>query len=129
MKEWGKEIVFLHRIIPGGTDDSYGIYVAKLAGIPKEVIKRSQQILRKLELQNDLEQKMRSRTATGTQLPLFLEREVPEDPVVEGIKALKEIEEEMANLDLNSLTPLTALNKIAEWKEKIKNGKGTSAAA
>ena len=125
VKEWGKEIVFLHRIIPGGTDDSYGIYVAKLAGIPKEVIKRSQQILRKLELQNDLEQKMRSRTSTGTQLPLFLEREVPEDPVVEGIKTLKEIEEEMANLDLNSLTPLTALNKIAEWKEKIKNAKQT----
>ena len=50
LKEWEDKVIFLHKIIPGGSDDSYGIYVAKLAGMPESVIQRSKEILSQLEI-------------------------------------------------------------------------------
>ncbi len=64
VQEWKDEIVFLHKIVPGGTDDSYGIYVAKLAGIPQEVIQRAKQILSRLELSGKLHDKIRKEHQT-----------------------------------------------------------------
>ncbi|MFA5363221.1 MAG: DNA mismatch repair protein MutS [Candidatus Omnitrophota bacterium] len=117
VKEWNEEIVFLHKIIPGSTDESYGIYVAKIAGIPRDVIQRSRQILTRLELSGKLHEKIRSRGQEENQLSLF--GNIP-DP------ALEEIGEELDRLDIDSLPPLSALNKLHEWKEKIeKNGKST----
>jgi DNA mismatch repair protein MutS len=64
VKEWKDEIIFLHKIIPGSTDDSYGIYVAKLAGVPQEIIARSKKILKELETQGNLKQRLTMKSAT-----------------------------------------------------------------
>ncbi|MBU1122324.1 MAG: DNA mismatch repair protein MutS [Candidatus Omnitrophota bacterium] len=111
VKEWKDEIVFLHKIIPGGTDDSYGIYVAKLAGIPKVVIARAKKILSNLEIQGHLREKAPGKEEK--QLSLF--SRTTTDPITEKIKS------EIDLLDINSITPIEALNKIGEWKKIIKN--------
>ncbi|MDP6685857.1 MAG: DNA mismatch repair protein MutS, partial [Candidatus Omnitrophota bacterium] len=110
VKEWKDEIVFLHKIVPGGTDDSYGIYVAKLAGIPKEVLTRSKQILTQLELHGNLDKKISQKSKKETQLSLFSDITNP---------AIEKIKDELESLDVNSLSPLDALKKIDEWKEKL----------
>lgn len=121
IKEWNDEIVFLHKIIPGSTDESYGIYVAKIAGIPQEVIARSRHILTRLELSGKLHDKIRGQAGQESQLSLFAN---PDEPVLEEIK------EELEDLDINSLSGLSALNKLQKWKEKMeKNGKNSRSTA
>lgn len=110
VREWNEQVLFLHKIIPGGTDDSYGIYVAKLAGIPREVIHRSEQILCRLELSSNLQEKIRNRLAPEDQLQLF---------AVDTAEILRRIENELRELDTNTLTPLQALAKLQELKEWI----------
>lgn len=110
VKEWKDEIIFLHKIVPGGTDDSYGIYVAKLAGIPGEVINRSKKILTQLELKTNLKENMQNRISGENQLTLFSKTE---DPIMEEIKSI------ITSMDINSLTPLGALNKIQEMKKRL----------
>jgi DNA mismatch repair protein MutS len=110
VKEWNEEIIFLHKIVAGGTDDSYGIYVAKLAGIPKEVVERSQKILARLEIGNDLRSLIRSRVPEEVQIPLF-------DPGKNS--RLEEIKNEISKIDLDSLTPLEAFNKLQQLKKKV----------
>lgn len=116
VKEWKDEIVFLHKIVPGGTDDSYGIYVAKLAGIPPEVIHRSKQILTQLELQANLKERLKGGPGSEEQLSLFSGKTpAPQpDPRFERIKSSLE------GIDINSLTPLEALNKMQEMKNLLK---------
>ena len=109
VKEWKDEIIFLHKIIPGSTDDSYGIYVAKLAGIPKNIIQRSRQILTQLELKNNIKKKI-TNGAPEEQLSLFAG-----DPVLEEIKSV------IQAMNINSLTPIDALVKLKELKEKLNN--------
>ena len=111
VKEWNDEIIFLHKIIPGGTDDSYGIYVAKLAGIPKEVVQRAESILTRLELNSNLQERIRNRLHEENQLLLFTQNNP--DP------HLEEIKKEISELDIDSLTPLEALNTLHKIKEKI----------
>ncbi|MBF0522593.1 MAG: DNA mismatch repair protein MutS [Candidatus Omnitrophica bacterium] len=110
VKEWKDEVVFLHKIVPGSSDDSYGIYVAKLAGIPEEVIFRAKKILTQLELKNDIKENIRRDFQTEEQLNLFMTHN---DPVLE------EIVNTIKALDVNNLTPLQALSKMQEMKEKI----------
>ncbi len=112
VKKWNEEIIFLHKIVPGGTDDSYGIYVAKLAGIPKEVVERSQKILTRLEISGDLQAKIRSRAPEEEQFSLFSGN---------NNVLSEEIINEILNTDVNSLTPLEALNKIQQLKKKAQN--------
>lgn len=112
VKKWRDEVVFLHKIIPGGSDQSYGIYVAKLAGIPNEVVKRSKQILTRLELHGLLQDKILDTAAKETQLSLFTNKKDT---------AIEEIKQDLNSIDINSLTPLRALNKIQEWQNKIKD--------
>jgi DNA mismatch repair protein MutS len=112
VKEWNDEIIFLHKIIPGGTDDSYGIYVAKLAGIPQEVVKRAQKILTRLEISDDLQAKIRNRVPEEEQISLFNKK---------NNALLEHIKDEIAGIDLNSLTPLEALNKLQQLKKKVNN--------
>ncbi len=114
VKEWNGEVIFLHKIIPGGTDDSYGIYVAKLAGIPQEVVQRSKQILSRLEIYENLQEKIRDHSPAEAQLSLFENN---------ANLAIKKMKEELESLDINSLTPLKALNKIQEWKNEIEEKK------
>ena len=109
VKEWKDEIIFLHKIIPGSTDDSYGIYVAKLAGIPKEVIHRSKKILSQLELQTNLKEKLTNKPRKEEQLSLFTEQ----DPLLEKMKTTIE------NIDINTLTPLDALNTLHQLKKDV----------
>ena len=110
VKEWKEEIIFLHKIMPGSRDDSYGIYVAKLAGIPPAVISRAKHILSQLELKNDLKENLKGNLTQEFQLGLFSAK--PDS-------LLEEIKKTIEAMDINSMTPLEALNRIQEWKEKI----------
>ncbi len=108
-KESGDTIVFLHKVVDGGTDKSYGIHVAALAGVPDEVVKRANQILLKIEKEN--------RVTVGDATPDFksteqssLESLVVEDPIVERVK----------HMDLDRTTPVDALVKLKELQEEAK---------
>jgi DNA mismatch repair protein MutS len=109
VKEWKDKIIFMHKIVPGGTDDSYGIYVARLAGIPDSVIRRSREILTQLEIKNDIRKNLAGNTAEE-QLNLFESADRP---------GLETIHNELRALDPDNLTPLAALQKLREWKDLI----------
>jgi DNA mismatch repair protein MutS len=105
VKEAGDEVIFMHRIIPGAADKSYGIYVARLAGLPSAVITRASYILESLERQAEGNLKTKRQPVQIQQILVFDE----EHPIIAELK----------ELDLNCLTPLKALEKLAELKEKI----------
>jgi len=112
IKEVGNKVVFLRKLVRGGSNHSFGIHVAGMAGMPKSVIKRAEQILKKLEggkekesLAKPLEEIGENRE--GMQLSFFQ----LDDPV------LKQIRDEIAGLDVNNLTPIEALNKLNEIKK------------
>ncbi|MBN1474496.1 MAG: DNA mismatch repair protein MutS [Syntrophaceae bacterium] len=113
IKEWGDKIIFLRKIMEGGTNRSYGIEVARIAGVPQEVIKRAKEILHNLE-KGEFDEIGMPRIARGVagakvtnpQLNLFVEKE---DVVIA----------ELRNIDISSLSPLEALNKLNDWKSKI----------
>ncbi|MCI0480742.1 MAG: DNA mismatch repair protein MutS, partial [Candidatus Dadabacteria bacterium] len=112
VKDNGERIVFLRKLIPGAASHSYGIQVAKLAGVPDAVIRNAQKVLSKLEKsQTDLRSSM-----TGGQISLF-----GEEPVKETMEEHPVISE-MRALDTNSMTPLDALAKLAELKNKLEGG-------
>ena len=96
-------VVFLHKIVRGGADKSYGIHVAQLAGIPKAVVHRAEEVLKELE---ERQESVMQRADAAMQLSLF-----PQDDA---------LREELANLDVLSLSPLEALNKLFELAEKAK---------
>jgi DNA mismatch repair protein MutS len=101
-------VVFLHKIIPGGADRSYGIHVAQIAGLPKPVIQRANEILKQLEATSG--STLKQEKTTQQQLTLF-----PENNAL--LEAFNE-------LDINSLTPIEALNLLYEWKQRFfKQGK------
>jgi DNA mismatch repair protein MutS len=100
--EQGDSVVFLHKIVPGGADKSYGIHVAQLAGVPRPVVSRAQEIL--AELENSAPD--RDRADTPIQLALFS----PDD----------DLRREIAALDVLSLSPIEALNKLFELQKKSK---------
>jgi len=112
IKEVGNKVIFLRKLVRGGSNHSFGIHVAGMAGMPKSVIKRAEQILKKLEggkekesLSKPLEEIGEKRE--GMQLSFFQ----LDDPV------LKQIRDEIAGLDINNLTPIEALNKLNEIKK------------
>lgn len=116
VKEWGDNIVFLRKIVPGGCDHSYGIQVAKLAGLPPKVIKRAKRVLKNLE-KNEL---------TPNQLPKLADGNLPEKKVAEpqlDIFSEQELKlrEALKQTDLNNLTPIEAFNKLYELKKIIDN--------
>ena len=108
--EEGDRVVFLHRVVPGGADRSYGIHVAELAGVPRALTRRAREILTELEQQAATEGVKGRRRAmsspapdhTTMQLTLF----APPSPVVAA----------MRDLDVESLSPLEALTKLFELK-------------
>lgn len=110
VKEKGEDIIFLRKIIEGGTDESYGIHVAKLAGVPKVVTTKANEILRSLERKNILTNK---------------KQEKQDKKQVEGQfdmynYKLAEIAHEVDKINLNELTPIDALNTLVRIKEKMK---------
>jgi len=103
VQEFGDEIVWTHKVLPGGTDRSYGIHVAKMAGVPASVLKRSQEILAELENTSKPTPKLSTKQL---QLTLF-EAERPE------------VLDELEKLDVNTVTPFQALQLLDEWKRKF----------
>jgi DNA mismatch repair protein MutS len=101
--EADNDVVFLHKIIPGAADRSYGIHVAQLAGLPQPVIKRANEII--VELEKISGQNIRMDKHTAQQAALFPEN----NPILEEIK----------RLDMNSLSPIEALNKLYELRKKF----------
>ncbi len=109
VKDNGNKIVFLRKLIPGATSHSYGIQVAKLAGVPEDVIKTARKVLLNLEKsQTELRNSI-----LGGQASLFSDTENRDEPT--GHPLIEEIKE----LDTNSMTPLDALTKLAELKKKL----------
>ncbi len=112
VKESGGKITFIRKILPGAQDKSYGIHVAALAGLPNELIKRANDILKSLEREKFISSKKgspRKRKIKIDQLTFFSPK-TPIHPIIEEIKDLK----------VEELTPLEALNKLNELKKKVK---------
>ncbi len=117
VREWpdaedeSERIIFLHKIVPGGSSKSYGLHVARMAGVPREVVQRSAEILD--QLQDGFgggkrhEPLVAARTRNDAQLPLF---DDPPDPVIEELKAI----------DLDHLTPFDALQRLRALQEKLR---------
>ena len=111
VKESGKKVVFLRTLRPGGSEHSFGLYVAKLAGMPQTVIQKAEQLLKTLEKSGAREGHREKMSDSVSDLQLsFIQLE---DPV------LLEIKEELADLDIDHLTPVEALMKLQEIKNKL----------
>ncbi|HUG28298.1 MAG TPA: DNA mismatch repair protein MutS [Gemmatimonadales bacterium] len=106
VREAAGTVVFLHRLEAGGTDRSYGIHVAELAGLPPGVVQRARAVLGTLEGDHRVAPGEPPGPPDPGQLALF--GELPRDPVMDAIR----------NLDVNALTPLEALNRLAEFKKR-----------
>jgi DNA mismatch repair protein MutS len=112
VSEQGERVIFLHQIAEGPADRSYGIHVARLAGLPAGLIERAREVLEELESERTVEH-LRHRPTRGDrsrgdgppQLPLFA---AEEHALVQAVRAI----------ELDSLTPLEALNRIAAWKKE-----------
>lgn len=115
VKEVGNKVIFLRKLEPGGSEHSFGIHVAKMAGMPKSIVKRANEILKQLEKDNRQEGicpkpvQAITTTAEGYQLSFFQ----LDDPV------LSQVRDEIKNLDVNNLTPIEALNKLSEIRRII----------
>ncbi|RME44610.1 MAG: DNA mismatch repair protein MutS, partial [Chloroflexi bacterium] len=112
--EEGDQVVFLHRIVPGGADRSYGIHVAELAGLPRTVVRRARQILADLEAEARAPEALVRRVdqEVGVQLPLFTAQSPVDGRLAELAKALRD-------LDVAELTPLEAINKLYELQQEV----------
>jgi len=133
VREWKDQVIFMHKIVPGRTDKSYGIHVARLAGIPKKVLARSSQILVELESNFSREAhlpqiggRLRSQSA-NRQPSLFdnLDQQTPQksqtpnepnkpDPILEKLR----------NTDLDTITPLQSINLLQNLINQLNNNKG-----
>lgn len=115
VKEIDNKILFLRKLVPGGSEHSFGIHVAKLAGMPSMVVSRAEKMLKELESSNRTTDKEKVKEAANSpdmQLSFFQ----LDDPILE------EIREEVKNIDINTLTPVEALFKLNEIQRKV--GKG-----
>ena len=113
VKEEKNDVLFLRKLIPGGSEHSFGIHVAKMAGMPSKVLNKAHQILKKLEKSHSNEEltgKVKS-IKDDIQLQFFN----LDNPVLEELK------DEISKIDINSLTPVEALLKLSELKKKIDN--------
>ena len=110
-REVGQKVIFLRKLVEGGAAHSFGIHVAKMAGMPPQIIQRAQQILKVLESQSVEESSVAdtSNISAPLQLNLFEAKD----------KDLEEIKQSLLNLDLNSTTPIECMMKLAEWKRKL----------
>jgi len=117
VKELKDTVLFIRTLSPGGSAHSFGIHVAKMAGMPKEVLEKANSILKKLEKSHSSEQL----TGKLQEIPADMQLSIfkLDDPILEQIK------EEILDLDINSLTPVAALLKLEEIKKLI-SGKNAS---
>ena len=108
-KKRGDSITFLRKIVRGGTDDSYGIEVAKLAGVPGEVVKRAREILKDIESENPAPRVVNVSSASR------------EPDLFSGLMASKDSEaaDKIRDCDLNTMTPIEAMNLLYELKKLV----------
>ena len=109
VKEKGEDVIFLRKILPGGTDESYGVHVARLAGVPQNVTKRANEILKTLERKSIINDKAiakEEKKQVAGQLDMY------------NFK-LAEIASQIDKIDLNTLTPIDALNTLVKIKEMM----------
>lgn len=109
VKELKDNVLFLRKLVPGGSAHSFGIQVAKMAGMPNLVVQKAQKILKKLEASHKTENSQDALKQDDLQLSIFN----LDDPILE------EIREEIVNLDINTLTPVEALMKLNEIKKMV----------
>jgi DNA mismatch repair protein MutS len=117
VKEWKDDIIFLRKIERGTADQSYGIHVAKLAGVPAQIIKRAKQILRNLEEHEISPQGLSAQArkimaGKQNQMDIF-------DAIIDKADEKNKILEEIKQIDVDNITPLEAIQKIAELKKKL----------
>lgn len=112
IKETKDTILFLRKLVPGGSEHSFGIHVAKMAGMPKVVVNRANDVLKVLE-QSKSDEGISNKTEKITQDNLQLSFFQLDDPILESIR------EEIMNTDINTLTPVEALMKLNEIKKKL----------
>lgn len=108
IKRQGEDIIFLHKLIKGGTDDSFGIYVAKLAGVPKETVKKARSILKNIEKKEYMLKELEEPYELENQSSMF------EFKYEELLKFLNRI-------DINNTTPVEALKILGELKDRLKD--------
>ena len=109
VKEKGEDIIFLRKIVDGGTDESYGVHVARLAGVPQVVTKKANEILQSLERRNVLNNKIIEQTPkkeSADQIDMYNYK-------------IAEVAHEIDRIDFNQLTPIDALNTLVKMKEKL----------
>ncbi len=107
VKEKGEDVIFLRKIVKGGTDESYGIHVARLAGVPKEVLKNARDVLKSLERKSMLGEKNIEKTekaGSAGQLDMYNYK-------------LAEIAHELDKINVNELTPIDAMNILVKLKD------------
>ncbi|MBE6760971.1 MAG: DNA mismatch repair protein MutS [Ruminococcaceae bacterium] len=107
VKKHGDDITFLRRIVRGGADDSYGIEVAKLAGLPNSVINRAKAVLKEIESEGVVREVSKP-TVDSLQLPL-------------GVGEYNDVIEELKNIDVNVLTPIETMSVLSEIVKRVKN--------
>ncbi|EGQ27444.1 DNA mismatch repair protein MutS [Sporosarcina newyorkensis 2681] len=109
-KEQNGKVVFLHKVLPGAADRSYGIHVAELAGLPAELVERAKKLLQRFEEESAANES----TSVSEQLALF-------DTSIESATSLEQqkLLDEIKAADVLNMTPLQAMQKIAEWKERV----------
>ena len=117
VKEKGKEVVFLRRIVPGGTDKSYGIHVARLAGLPEKVVKRADELLEEYTAQG---------TAVKPAAPAPAKAPAPKEEDFQPSLFGDVIGDTLRNLDVMTMTPLEALNTLYKLQEEAKREGGRS---
>lgn len=109
VREWEDQVIFMHKIVPGAADDSYGLYVAKLAGMPARLITRARHILNDLESGGKLKDRLAGRKVLGEDL--FVKPVM--DSQLEGLRAA------VCALDVENMTPLQALKTLNELKKHV----------
>jgi DNA mismatch repair protein MutS len=114
VREWMDEVVFLHKILPGGTDKSYGIHVAKLAGVPKTILERSKEILE--ELENTFAEE-----ATGERLGKHQTKQPDKDLLF--VQKHRSVLDKLRSTDINNLTPIEAINLLNQIRNEIDEAK------
>lgn len=113
VKESGKEVIFLRKIDKGGSEQSFGIHVAKLAGMPKKVVEEAEYMLSQLENKATKAQKVAKKADSSSSKGLQLSFIQLDDPV------LSEIKDAILEVDIENLTPIESLNKLYEIKKKL----------
>ncbi|MBR2704274.1 MAG: DNA mismatch repair protein MutS [Clostridia bacterium] len=124
VKEKGEDIIFLRKIVDGGTDESYGVHVARLAGVPQVVTQKANEILKSLERKSIMAKKFTIDDENNNEVSEVAEsaenvyKMIPENIDINNYK-IAEVAHEIDKIDFNQITPIEALNTLAKIKEKL----------